>query len=333
MNSILPRSAFTVCATIFLSTAVNAQELGLPLDCKAAGVECRIQQYVDMDKGPGQRDPFCSTATYDGHDGTDIRVLSMQDVAKGVPVVAMKDGKVLRVRDGEPDRLIQSDADRASVANKECGNGLVVEFGAQEVQYCHLRQDSLVVKEGDAVAAGQKLGEVGASGMAQFPHVHITVRQGGAALDPMTGAAPSEDVACTVEAEPARSMWTASAREALKEMAVPLLDAGVSGTPVAHEKLSLEGAPPSATVADTATVGWAWFANLQKGDQVKLKLLAPNGSVYSENLGEPLDRNKADYSAFVGRKRAPTAGEWTLEIALVRSGKPVFETKKVTVIK
>jgi Peptidase family M23 len=332
MNSILRTPTIAICVTFFLSIAAVAQDLGLPLDCAAAGVECRIQQYVDMDTGPSSLDPYCSTATYNGHDGTDIRVLSMRDVEKGVSVIAMADGKVLRGRDGEPDRLVTSEGDRAIVANKECGNGLLVEQGAYQVQYCHMRQGSIVVKPGDSVSRGQKLGEIGASGLAQFPHVHITVRKQNATVDPMTGATPRTGHDCIADAVPDRPLWSADARKDLAAMAVPLLDAGISGSVPVHDRLSLEGGPISATSADAATIGWVWFANLQKGDQIKLTLRTPDGSVYSESLTEPLDRNKADYSAYIGRKRAPIAGEWTLDIALMRGGAAVFETSKKTAV-
>ena len=39
-------------------------------------------------------------------------------------------------------------------------------------------------KPGDPVTAGQRLGGVGYSGMAAFPHVHLSVRRNGVAVDP-----------------------------------------------------------------------------------------------------------------------------------------------------
>src|SRR5690242_4252032 len=88
--------------------SAGAIELGLPAQC-TLGKDCFVQQFADDDQRPGEvADPFCGAATYDGHDGTDLRVLSMADVARGVPVVAVADGKVLRGRDGEPDRLIET---------------------------------------------------------------------------------------------------------------------------------------------------------------------------------------------------------------------------------
>ena len=123
--------------SMLLSSAACALELALPAQC-IIGKDCFIQQYPDMDAGPGASDPFCGSSTYDGHDGIDLRIPSMADVARGVAVVAMADGTVLRSRDGEPDHLVTSEADRVAVADKECGNGMIVDHGGGfEVQYCH----------------------------------------------------------------------------------------------------------------------------------------------------------------------------------------------------
>lgn len=332
MNSIV---RFCVPMVLALTgTVAHAGDFGLPVDCKAAGVECRVQQYVDMATGPTERDPFCGSATYDGHDGTDIRVLSMRDVDKGVSVVAMADGKVLRLRDGEPDRLVQTTADRVAIANKECGNGLVVSHGDYEVQYCHLRQGSIGVTSGMQVKAGDKLGEVGASGLAQFPHVHVTFRKSGAVYEPVTGNQPDmEGTACTVSADGKAGLWTDDAAQDMIAMAIPLLASGVSGAVTDHGTLSENGPPVDAKSTDGATVGWAWFANLKKGDQIELMLKAPDGSVFSQNLTDPMDRNKADYFAYVGRKRPPAPGDWSLDVSLIRDGTPIFQKSTVTTVK
>src|SRR3954454_24863756 len=148
------RHAALACAiaALFLPAPAGALELGLPAQC-ALGKDCFVQQFADDDTRPGEvADPFCGKATYDGHDGTDLRILSMTDVARGVPVLAVADGTVLRGRDGVPDRLVTTDADRAAVADKECGNGMIVDLGGgYEAQYCHMRQGSLTVKPGNAV--------------------------------------------------------------------------------------------------------------------------------------------------------------------------------------
>jgi murein DD-endopeptidase MepM/ murein hydrolase activator NlpD len=49
--------------------------------------------------------------------------------------------------------------------------------------YAHLRR--FHVRRGQAVAAGERLGGVGASGTTTGPHLHFEARRRGAALDPL----------------------------------------------------------------------------------------------------------------------------------------------------
>ena len=107
-------------------------------------------------------------------------------------VVAAADGKVLRVRDGVEDVSITGRG-RESVANSECGNGVVVEHGnGWETQYCHMAKGSLSVKPGDTVKAGDRLGRIGLSGMTEFPHLHFTLRKDGKVVDPFAHGAPAK---------------------------------------------------------------------------------------------------------------------------------------------
>ena len=116
-------------AMLFLMAGPAAAfELEWPLAC-ALGEDCFIQQYVDHDPGPDARDYTCGSATYDGHDGTDIRVKTLADMERGVDVLASHSGVVVGARDGEPDHVVKTDADRAAVVDKECGNGVLIEAG------------------------------------------------------------------------------------------------------------------------------------------------------------------------------------------------------------
>ena len=47
----------------------------------------------------------------------------------GVPVLAAAPGVVRGTRDGETDRLVRSDIERAAVKDRECGNGVVIDHG------------------------------------------------------------------------------------------------------------------------------------------------------------------------------------------------------------
>jgi hypothetical protein len=318
------RNRFTLLPFVLLPQSALAQDmptLGLPLAC-TLGKDCFLQQYADMDPGKGVTDPFCGTATYDGHKGTDIRIVDMSDVARGVDVVASADGIVARLRDGEPDRVVRSDADRAAVTDKECGNGVVIDHGGGfETQYCHMKQGSIAVKEGDAVKAGAKLGQVGASGMAQFPHVHLSVRKDGAELDPFTGRRLDEG--CSKNARADGGLWTPDAASALARPTTQMIDAGFSSAPIEHAKL-VDARPPDASRDGGAIVGWASLINLQKGDRIVIVLNGPSGGVVARQATPPFDRAKASYSLFVGKRGAPAPGTYRLSVEILRDGGPVL---------
>ncbi|WP_165816068.1 M23 family metallopeptidase [Kumtagia ephedrae] len=302
------------CLVAILIAAVpaSAQELGLPADC-TPGKDCFVQQFMDMQEGGGIADPFCGNAAYDGHEGTDLRVLSMADVERGVPVVAMADGTVLRGRDGEPDHLVVTDQDRAAVADKECGNGMVVDHGGGlEVQYCHMRRGSLVVAPGDTVNRGQKLGEIGASGMAAFPHVHVTVRRDGTVVEPMTGRRPGQG--CLKEPGQAAPLFAADVAAALGGGRPQLLAMGLAGEPLDHAALPVSGPPPAATAASPNLVGWGWLINLRAGDRIRLVVTGPDGATFAETMTERMDRPKAAYSSFAGKRGAPAPGRYDLKV-------------------
>jgi len=72
------------------------------------------------------RDYACGGRTYDGHDGTDIRIPNLEIQKKGVEVVAAASGRVARVRDGVDDISVRT-IGKAAIIGKECGNGAVIE--------------------------------------------------------------------------------------------------------------------------------------------------------------------------------------------------------------
>ena len=71
--------------------------------------------------------------------------------------------------------------------------------GGWQTIYTHLRQGSVPVRKGDQVLAGQSLGNIGLSGLTEFPHVHFGVKYYGADNDPFTG---KEASVCGLEAGP-----------------------------------------------------------------------------------------------------------------------------------
>jgi hypothetical protein len=316
-----------ICFAGLLAAApAPAGDLGLPADCNP-GINCFVQQYPDMDLGPGAVDPFCGTATYDGHDGTDLRVLSMVDVESGVPVLAMADGTVLRLRDGEVDQLVTTEADREVVAGKDCGNGLVIDHGnGTEVQYCHLRKGSVSPKPGDTVKRGEPIARIGASGLAQFPHVHITVRVGGQVVDPSTGRKPQDG--CGKGSAMAAPLFSATVADALGTGEAAIMAMGLTGDVIDHEMLSVSGPPADAHTRSSNRVGWAWFINLHQGDRIRITLRGPDGAVIAEQTSEPMERHKADYSAYSGKRGSPEPGIYRTTASVLRNERVVTERTK-----
>jgi Peptidase family M23 len=266
-------------------------KLGLPVACKI-GEDCWIQQYADHDATAGVKDYHCGNEAYDGHDGTDIRV---RDTAQHVAVLASADGIVKARRDGVEDHLAKTDADRAKVKNVECGNGVVINhLGGWQTQYCHMRKGSVRARVGEPVKTGDVLGEVGYSGEAAFPHVHLTVRHNKKAVDPFADASCSADQ---------KSLWVAQPVYDPGD----ILRTGFQKAPIQLPQLedgSLKDEAPESTWP--ALVAYFWAINLAVGDEVNISLNGPNG-IISENK-VILDHDKAQYMLFAGKKQP--AGGW-----------------------
>ncbi|WP_157471265.1 M23 family metallopeptidase [Halodesulfovibrio spirochaetisodalis] len=146
---------------------------------------CFIQNYVDISPEQGGQDYATGSRSFQKHKGTDFRI-SYAAMLEGVEVLAAADGKVLRTRDGMADRYWQ--ASSGDLKGVECGNGVLIDHGdGWHTQYCHMKEGSVRVHEGDIVAAGSVLGEVGLSGKTQFAHVHFQVSKDGQIVCPFLG--------------------------------------------------------------------------------------------------------------------------------------------------
>lgn len=64
-----------------------------------------------------------------------------------------------------------------------CGRGVrITHTGGFETTYCHLSQQ--LVKSGDAVAAGCRIGQSGNTGRSTGPHLHYGIKQNGTYINP-----------------------------------------------------------------------------------------------------------------------------------------------------
>lgn len=91
------------------------------------------------------------------------------DAPEGTPVYAAQDGKVLAVKDDS--RLGGTDP-----SFEDHGNYIEILHAHEEVsEYEHLKFGSAKVRVGDAVTAGQAIGEVGNTGWSVCSHLHFMV--------------------------------------------------------------------------------------------------------------------------------------------------------------
>ncbi len=270
--------------------AVSAPILELPVACQI-GAACVVQNYVDQDPGPGAADHTCGPLSYDGHKGTDIRVAGRPEMVAGVAVLAAAPGVVRVAHDGNADVP-------TSLTGPDAGNAVVLDHaGGWESQYSHLRQGSVSVATGQRVTAGTRLGLIGWSGRAEFPHVEFALRHRGRAIDPFTGAPAGGG--CGREPAP---LWSPAAQDALAYQAGGLLRAGFAAeAPELARALDSAYDAPLNTQAP-ALVFWAVAWGLREGDREFFRLIAPDGRVLAERSGA-LPRNKAQWLRYIGKKR------------------------------
>lgn len=296
--------------------------LGLPVDCKLR-LDCFVQQLPDVDPGQGTLDPLCGQATYQGHTGWDIRLRSLSDIAQDVPVIAVADGTVSRLRDGVPDQIFEAANDRLRLKDKECGNGIIIDHqDGLSSQYCHLKNGSLSVRSGAQVRKGERIGAIGSSGLAEFPHVHLSVRLDGKLVEPLTGKPLGHET--HVCGDLSASLLDATSREALVHPTVAILDVGLAAAPPELPNLVRAGGPPLATARSSSTVAWLWAINVDEGSRFRIRLVGPGQVLLIDHTTNALPRRKANYLAYVGRKTSVKSGTYHLTAEITNGEKKVI---------
>jgi len=303
-----------------------------PLDCSDP-LSCVVQNLVDLKAGPGLADPACGARTYDDHQGVDFRILDLPTMLKGVPVLAVADGEVIGTRDGEYDGAWLARG-REVVEDRDCGNGVAIQHDDGLVtQVCHLRRDSVLVKQGDRVTQGQHIADVGMSGRAEFPHVHLSVTRGDARLDPFTGLEVGKSDQCGEDT--GKGLWADAVPDHWLADAGPFpFKSGFTSAPVTLAMI--ERAPADPARDASALVFYARAIALQKGDIEKIELTGPDGFEPIGSVGKPLENNKAQIMRFVGRpaKGEPLpAGDYNGRYQVIRDGKPVLDINRQFVLK
>ncbi len=303
-----------LAATVFMvsmfgPTAIGAParaeeppSLGLPIQCHM-GKNCWLVNLVDLDPGLGRRDYGCGQNTYNGHKGVDIAIRDRAAMDQGFPVVAAAPGVVKGMRDGMADR-VPDKAFRETKKNLYCGNGVVIDHGGGwETQYCHLRRGSVVVKSGDKVGRAQKIGLVGNSGMADFPHVHLSVRHLGRVIDPFLGLETPADRPPAGCGATKATVWTEAAQRVLRHTTTALFNAGFAAE--APKARAIRNGLYHATALSRRSpvlVFWAESWWVRAGDRMEIKIVGPGGETIVEHANT-LKKDQALRMVFAGKKK------------------------------
>lgn len=271
--------------------------LGLPALCEP-GRTCWLVNQVDHDAGPGVKDYACNVQSYNGHTGVDLAIRDYSKMEDGIPVVAAAAGTVLRLRDGMLDGDI-SQAGHEVVKGRGCGNSVAVGHGGGwETYYCHLRRGSLTVRRGQRVEKGDKLGFVGSSGLAEFPHVHLGVRKDGKVIDPFVGL--DRRVDCRLGPSP---LWDSRTLAKLKGTVTALYDAGFA--PAEVNAIALRrGFYRDTRLSDKSPILAFWVDAfwLEKGDRLTLMLTGPGGRKVADKTFTQ-KKTQAQVMRFIGKRK------------------------------
>ena len=314
----------------FIPLTAHAFSLGWPVAC-TLGDTCFIQNFVDHDSSPEAHDFTCGTATYDGHDGTDIRLRDLAAMQAGVAVVAAADGIVIGTRDHMEDISIRA-ADAPDVHGHECGNGVQLQHAeGYRTQYCHMRKGSIRVHAGDHVTAGQALGFVGLSGDTEFPHLHLTVFKDDTKIDPFTSDSVTSTCSTSLASAP-HALWSTP----VVYQPTALLKAGFAAQAPTAEQLA-----DALTNADSipsnapALIFWVNPINLRAEDVEELSITAPDGSILAHQR-ITLAKAKAVDVRYIGKKNSsgvfPT-GRYDGTVTISRGQIPLLSATQSVVVK
>ena len=313
------RAAFFAFISLAVPATAGDFSLSNPIDCDLDG-PCFIQQYVDHDPSDAASDFACSGLSYDGHKGTDFALPTYDMIGQGVDVLAAADGVVTGLRDGMTDARYSA-ARAEEIKGRECGNGLVLRHAdGWETQYCHLRRGSVAVREGQRITAGDVIGQVGMSGRAEFPHLHLSVRKDGAVVDPFD---PDGKITCGVLEED--TLWDGKP----PYRAGGIVSIGTAANVPEFNAIRANTVPEPTHTSD-ALVIYAFLFGTQQGDVIRLSLDGPNGEVIARDL--LLKKDQAQSFRAIGKKlraaRWP-AGSYAGSATLQR-GDTVIDSQSIT---
>lgn len=303
----------------------------LPIECDI-GADCWVMNYVDMGADDGlNTDPACQSRTYDNHKGTDFMILDEAAMNRGVNVIAPLGGTVTKVRDGEVDRFATNEElEKTKAMRKECGNAVMIDHGENlQTIYCHLKQNSILVEQGQEVKTGDKIGQVGLSGFTQFPHLHFGIIKDKKIIDPFTGQDNNQK--CGTRKS---NLWNKDLDLSYRPILIQNL--GFSDDIPALNKIEKNSATPeSLTVNSNLLSFWVVLLGVQEGDIITIEVRDPNDKIFAQRKIIQ-DKTRARQFYYTGRRttREPLSeGAYTGSVKIERDFKDqIIKEEKFNIV-
>lgn len=311
-----------------------AIQFSKPVDC-IMGEECYVQNYIDQQPGLDSQDFQCGTLSYNEQNSIDIRTRDYSKLNEGIKVIAAADGMVIGVRNGLSDYPLKNrekldDKTQQLIASKPCGNGVIIDHGeGWQTQYCHLRRNSIPVKNGQKVKAGAVLGVIGKSGHTTFPHTSVHFKKDGLTVDPYTGT--NIETGC-VEPKNAKGLWTDKASNEMAYRETALLGFGLS-VEVPNETGARYGnyRIRKMDYDDGPIHTWVDILGVKRDDILAVRIYGHEGSLLVNNE-KVFEKNHSVVFQYFGSKM-PTAGwppgNYRIEYLLIRTGKNGLTTSVI----
>lgn len=312
---------------LILSTAAcifaqQAFQLQFPVKC-TINKDCWIINYVDDDSTANWHDYKGGKQAYDGHTGTDIAIKNISQMNKGIDVVAAASGFVLTTRDGVQDKNALAQ-DTNQLQNIGCGNRVAIKHtNGWITDYCHMKNGSIRVKKGDFVNAGQTIGQIGLSGLTEFPHLHINVQQNNRFFDPFTGSERYSHGYLN-------PLWTPWVLNQLTYKPLIIYNVGVSNEIPSLLNIRSEKYRNNQISSNSdMIIIWLDAFHIEKGDLINVLVKNSNGTSFlTENV--VVSSPNAKKLMYVGRKKPVNGfvkGTYNVQISFKRPGMNIDDNK------
>lgn len=286
-----------------------------PVAC-TLGTDCWVVNYVDVGGNEDAEQDFaCGPRTYEGHKGTDIGLADRVQMQSGVYVSAAAAGKIIQIRDGTDD--VQPGESLPDNDEKACGNGVFINHGnGYTTVYCHLLKDSIRVHKNQRIKQGWKIGKVGQSGNAAFPHLHFGVFKDNVPIDPFTGKTDTE--ACG--SDDSESLWAENDMD-MSYQPVIFYAGGFKNSVPDFTTIKIDAHAPETLAADSDVIA-AWIAlfGVQKDDYIRMEIKDPSGKVIAGHTIRQ-EKTRARQFYYVGKRlkgEVLTPGDYILDVKLRR---------------